>query len=128
MVTNLGGTLAAGDSFRLFSANSYGGHFASASLPPLVPGLYWDSSQLAVNGTVRVATAPALSVSFSGSWLSLLWPTGYTGWLLEGQTNPVSLGLSTNWSIVPGLTSNGLSVPLGSTNGSAFFRLVLPTP
>jgi autotransporter-associated beta strand protein len=128
VVSNLGGTLAAGDSFRLFSANSYGGHFASVSMPPLVPGLYWDSSQLAVNGTVRVATAPALSVSFSGSWLSLLWPTGYTGWLLEGQTNPVSLGLSTNWTLVPGLTSNGLSVPIAVSNGSVFFRLILSPP
>ena len=128
VVTNLGGTLAAGDSFRLFSAGSYSGHFASMSMPALAPGLYWDTSQLPVNGSVRVAALPALSVSLNGSWLNLLWPTGYMGWLLESQTNSSNVGLSTNWTIVPGLASNGQTFPIGLTNGSVFFRLILPTP
>jgi autotransporter-associated beta strand protein len=128
IVTNLGGTLAAGDSFRPFRASSYSGHFVSLTMPLLEPGLYWNTSQLLASGSVQVAALPTITLSPNGGWLNLLWPTGYSGWLLEGQTNPFPIGLSTNWAIVPGVTSNGLTIPIGLTNGSVFFRLILPTP
>ncbi len=54
-VQNIGtGILLAGDSFQLFSANTITGDFSSVVLPPLWPGLDWDSSTLAVDGTLRV--------------------------------------------------------------------------
>ena len=53
-VSNLAGTLAAGDSFMLFGATSYLGAFATINLPVLLPGLQWDASQLGVNGSIRV--------------------------------------------------------------------------
>ena len=46
-VTNLGGTLAAGDSFTLFQAGFIGGAFAAYDLPALAEGLRWKTSTLA---------------------------------------------------------------------------------
>jgi len=58
IVTNQGGnSFAAGDSFTLFSAPGYAGAFANVNLPPLPVGLLWDTSKLAVNGTLGVATS-----------------------------------------------------------------------
>ena len=58
VVSNLAGTLAAGDSFKLFNAGSYSGGFTTFLLPALGTGLAWNTSNLAVNGTVSViATA-----------------------------------------------------------------------
>src|SRR5205823_1363895 len=52
-VQNLGAALQNGDSFTLFSASSYSG-IPSVVLPPLTPPLIWDTSQLSVNGTIKV--------------------------------------------------------------------------
>jgi len=62
-VTNLAGPLAAGDVFPLFSAGGFTNTFAALQLPPPDAGLAWDTSQLAVNGTLRVLalTPPALA-------------------------------------------------------------------
>ncbi len=61
-ITNLGGALAAGDSFKLFDAASYSGSFAA--IVPAVPGdgLLWDTSTLASDGTLRVVTACGVSI------------------------------------------------------------------
>lgn len=57
-VTNLGGSLlAAGDTFTLFTASSYGGSFASFSLPVLPVGLVWDTSNLPTNGSMTISTS-----------------------------------------------------------------------
>jgi autotransporter-associated beta strand protein len=57
-VTNIGATaLAAGDSFNLFDASSFNGAFATLVLPPLPDGLTWDTTSLAVNGTIAVRIA-----------------------------------------------------------------------
>jgi fibronectin-binding autotransporter adhesin len=51
----------AGDSFKLFNADSYAGSFAA--IEPATPGagLMWDTSNLAVNGTLRVASTTPLA-------------------------------------------------------------------
>jgi rhamnogalacturonan endolyase len=55
-VTNSGGTtLAAGDSFNLFSASAYAGSFAGLVLPPLASGLVWNTNALNTSGTLSVA-------------------------------------------------------------------------
>jgi autotransporter-associated beta strand protein len=67
-VTNLAGTLAAGDSFKLFSAANYTGAFAAINLPPLVSGLAW-SNTLASDGMLQIVatTPPSISsVALSG--------------------------------------------------------------
>ena len=53
-VSLLTGTLAAGQSFQLFSAAAYAGNFSAFDLPALTGGLSWDTSTLAVDGTLRI--------------------------------------------------------------------------
>jgi autotransporter-associated beta strand protein len=62
-VTNLAGTFAAGQTFSLFSASSYSGSFSSVNLPSLGPSLGWDTSKLAVNGTISVAVTGTATVA-----------------------------------------------------------------
>jgi PKD repeat protein len=67
-VTNLAGTLAAGDSFILFSATAYSGSFDTLDLPALPPGLRWDTSLLAVNGSIQVVnSAPTVATPAAAS-------------------------------------------------------------
>jgi autotransporter-associated beta strand protein len=51
----LTGTLVGGEVFRLFSANTYAGSFATFELPTIPPPLSWDTTHLAVDGTLRVS-------------------------------------------------------------------------
>jgi hypothetical protein len=93
--------------------------------------LVWDVSTLATDGKLRVLSgAPSsptnIVISVAGNQLTLSWPSNYTGWTLQGQTNPPSVGLTTNWHDVPGsAATNRLTFPIGATNGSAFFRMIL---
>jgi len=58
IVTNLDGTLAPGDSFKIFYAANYNGTFITSNLPPLGTGLAWNMTTL-TNGTLSViATVP----------------------------------------------------------------------
>lgn len=56
-VNNIGATLLAGDSFDLFSG-TISGSFASTTLPTLLPGLSWDTSQLNTAGIIDVTAVP----------------------------------------------------------------------
>ena len=66
MVTNLAGTLAAGDNFKLFDAAHYSGSFAAIS--PATPGIgiIWDRSYLPVDGTLRVTNSNSPCIAFDG--------------------------------------------------------------
>jgi autotransporter-associated beta strand protein len=74
-VANLSGTLAAGDSFKLYDATSYGGAFSS--ITPATPGtgLVWDTSQLNTSGRLGVQTS---AVIITNNGLQLTWPGGGT--------------------------------------------------
>jgi autotransporter-associated beta strand protein len=55
IVSNAGETaLAAGDSFKLFAANSYNGAFTGVNLPILPAGLAWNTNSLNSAGLVSV--------------------------------------------------------------------------
>jgi hypothetical protein len=56
-VVNLSGTLAAGDSFKLYDATSYSGAFSAIIPSSPGAGLGWDTSSLTVDGTLKVVTA-----------------------------------------------------------------------
>ncbi len=53
-LVSIGGSLASGDSFKLFAAGTYNGAFASVVPPTPGPGQTWDLTQLAINGTLGV--------------------------------------------------------------------------
>ena len=57
-VTATGGAIAGGDSWDLFNATAFAGVFSSVNLPTLTGGLTWNTSQLAVNGTISVNSVP----------------------------------------------------------------------
>jgi autotransporter-associated beta strand protein len=54
VVSNADDPLQDGDIFHLFSAGNFTGQFGSVTLPALSPGLYWDTSTFAIDGTIRV--------------------------------------------------------------------------
>ncbi len=128
LATNSSDTLHVGDTFKLFSAASYAGAFATINYPVG----YTFTNRLAVDGTIAVLTAPVtvpttptnLTFSVTGGVLNLSWPAAYLGWSLQVQTNNLSNGLGTNWVTIPGselVTSTNL--PIVVTNGAVFYRM-----
>ena len=80
-----------------------------------------NSTQVSVRPTSSASVA--IGVTNAPDQLQFSWPADHTGWQLQAQTN----GLGTNWVNVAGsLPTNQMIVPLNSTNGSVFFRLVRP--
>lgn len=126
-VTNLGGTLAVGDQFTLFSPGSSASSFSSIIGSP-GPGLVYNFA----NGVLSVVTGPPLTPTnitahVSGNVLTLSWPASYLGWILQAQTNSLSVGISTNWFDVAGsgsVTSTNMTV--NPSNPTVFFRLRYP--
>ncbi len=76
VVTNLGGTLAAGDSFALFEAGSFGGAFDTYVLPALPSTLEWDTAGLAVNGILAVKVSAS---TYAGWAAGRSFPSGQEG-------------------------------------------------
>lgn len=128
-LTNLSGTLAAGDSFTLFAAG--GGITGSfASITPSSPGygLGWNTANLPVNGTISiVAVAPPprpiiTSVRLSGTTLTIQGTNGVANeqYMLLESTN-VALPV-TNWVPVETNTFDGsgdFSASVSTTNAPA---------
>ena len=72
-VTATGDPLVAGDLFDLFDAGSFSGAFTTFQLPALASGFSWSTSDLSVNGTIRVIPEPSVAVlAFSGCGLLLV--------------------------------------------------------
>jgi autotransporter-associated beta strand protein len=80
VVTNLGGTIVGGESYKIFDSGtaSYLNAFASIQLPQLGPGISWNTSQLNSSGTISVdgkliaplfggVSSSGSNVTFSGS-------------------------------------------------------------
>ena len=66
-----------------------------------------------------------LAFSRNGNQLDISWPTiaGH----LETQTNSLGAGLGNNWGTVPGSSAtNHVTVAIGQSNGSVFYRLSVP--
>ena len=117
---------------KLFDAAAFGvGTFTSFVLPALTGDLLWDTSKLATDGTLRVVapeppTSPTLAFQATGSSLTLSWPLDYWSYVLQGQTNATGNGLTGDWHLVPGVSSNTFTLPLDPAAGSLFFRLIKP--
>ena len=131
-VTNLAGTLAAGNSFQLFSAANYTNNFASVSGSP-GSGLAWKFNP--TNGVLSVVTGvntnpTNITAVVSGGNLALSWPSDHTGWRLLLQTNHLAQGISTNtndWTTVSGSAgTNQVNLTIDPTKPTEFYRLVYP--
>jgi autotransporter-associated beta strand protein len=121
VVTNTGAALHVGDTFTLFNNPVTGG----AGFRVVGAGVGWNN-QLGASGQIVVASTnlPTITSTFSGSTLTLSWPTAYLGW--QVQSNSVSL-TSTNWFIVPnsGGSANLVITP-SLARSNVFYRLVQP--
>jgi autotransporter-associated beta strand protein len=83
VVTNLAGSLAAGDSFKLFDAANYTGSFSAIMPTSPGSGLWWDTNSLASSGTLRVAGPPQPAITsvalLSGTNLVISGTNGTSG-------------------------------------------------
>ncbi|MCI0746009.1 MAG: autotransporter-associated beta strand repeat-containing protein [Verrucomicrobia subdivision 3 bacterium] len=128
------GTLAAGDSFKLFDAPSYSGSFTSIVPATPGPGLAWNTTTLASDGTLRIAMGgqpqigpPALAggnLVFSGTGGT---PNG-TYYVLSATNIALPLG---TWTRIATNTFDGngdfsVSTPINLGTPQRFF--VLETP
>ena len=128
-LTQLGRAPVVSDTFKLFSATTYAGTFASISPAAPGAGLAWNTNTLAIDGTLRIASLapPNIGVQVAGNQLSLSWPSANAGWHLQAQTNSIGVGLSTNWVDVPASgTTNLVIMTINPANGSVFYRLISP--
>lgn len=125
-----GDALAIGDKFTLFTAPVPADAFSSVTLPSAGGGLAFKNN-LATDGTIEVisggepAERPQLSIARSANEITISWPAAYTSYLLRGQTNSTSVGISAgNWGPVSGVVGNQVTIPINSANGVAFFQLI----
>jgi autotransporter-associated beta strand protein len=129
MLTNVAGLPAVGAVYKLFTAGTYAGAFTSIVSADAIT---YDTSKLAVDGTVKVlslvSTTPVIiQMTNSSGALTLSWPADHIGWELQAQTNPITIGISNNWAVVPGsTTTNQVILPIDKANGAVFLRLLLP--
>jgi hypothetical protein len=132
VVSNQAGSLAPGDSFKLFNATIYSGGFSAISPATPGAGLVWNTNQLTTSGTLLVTsgvntTSTNITFTSSSTNLHLSWPSDHLGWRLLGQTNPPGAGLGTNWFTVPNSTNTtSINIPINTNVGSVFYRLTYP--
>lgn len=123
-VTNLGGALALGDHFTLFTPGTSSSSFSGIVGSP-GPGLAYSFA----NGVLSVVNGPSpnptnITFSVSGNILKLSWPQDHLGWVLQVQTNSLSVGLSTNWVNVPGSASvTSTNITITPASQTVFYRL-----
>jgi fibronectin-binding autotransporter adhesin len=124
-LTNISGTLAANDTFKLFNAANYAGSFAN--IVPATPGsgLTWNTNNLTVNGTLSITGAAGpttnaniLSVKLSGNNL-LIHGTNNNG----GQNFHYAVLSSTN---IATPLSNWTSVVTNPFNADGTFDYSTP--
>jgi autotransporter-associated beta strand protein len=84
-LTNVAGTFAAGDAFKLFYGATYSGVFLN--LTPVIPALNlaWNTNTLTADGTLRIVSAPTARPRITGSAnsggsLILSGTNGVPGW------------------------------------------------
>lgn len=84
-----------------------------------------DDGQVRISKDVAVTAVarPIISLLLISGAMRLTWPAG-GNWVLQGQTNPATVGLSSDWTTIPA-ASNPVVIPIDSNIGSAFYRLWL---
>jgi hypothetical protein len=89
---------------------------------------FGEGTNSAQVSALPTSSAPTqLGFATLGNQLQLNWLADHTGWQLQSQTNSLASGIGTNWvNISSSAQTNQMSVPLSTTNGAVFFRLVRP--
>lgn len=99
------------------------------------PGVYNSvngAPYLTGTGSLLVPAAVAgyptnISFSVSGNTLGISWPATHLGWILQSQTNSLSIGLKTNWVDVAGSSAiTQTNITINPAMPTMFFRLRNP--
>lgn len=107
--------LPAGETVHGFGQDASGELYAMAT----------DTPPNGNGGVVYKLASMRLTAHVTGNTLDLAWPVA--GGRLQTQTNGPGSGISANWVTVSGSTAtNHVIVPLAPSNGSVFYRLVVP--
>lgn len=86
-----------------------------------------STNSLSVTARPVSATPTPLSLNLVSGQLQFNWSADHTGWRLQSQTNNLATGLGTNWvTVANSSNTNQMILPMNTTNGSVFFRLVYP--
>jgi fibronectin-binding autotransporter adhesin len=130
-VTGIGGAYVAGDIFKLFAAATYiPSSFDAVNLPV---GVTWNTSQLGVDGTIRVVSVArpqinSITPGAGGSFaLAFSGPAGnnYRVW---GSTNLASVPITSTWTLLTnglfGVSGTATFVDTTATNYPARFYLI----
>ncbi len=136
-VTNLGGSLTAGQRFKLFNAGSLDGSFSALHLPSLGTNLVWNTAAL-TNGELvvaRGAVAPRVGqVSLTGTNLVFGGSGGAADDNYSVLASPDVAAPLTNWSVIGTGTfdvngnfifTNPIDLPSGGVV-RRFYRLLIP--
>jgi autotransporter-associated beta strand protein len=136
LITNVSSVLLTnGATFKLFDAAARSGSFDNVVSRTPNQIVTWDTSRLPVDGTITVVQSistqpPNITAIPSGGVLAISWPADHLGWRLLGETNSLSMGLTTNaadWFSVPDSAStNAVYLNIDPANGAVFYRLVYP--
>lgn len=147
----------AGNNLQLFgnSAGAFpignAGKNTTNAYPVIIPpspnyptlGLRWDpitdlypDAAFPLGGQIDIlgVAVNSTNVTFNPSFLhgtnivaDLQWPADHTGWRLQTQTDPLTVGISTNWTDVFGSTlTNEMVFTNVITTNCVFYRLVYP--
>jgi hypothetical protein len=127
---------AAGSSFNLLNYTSETGVlFTNAIVFPAAGYLTWQTNYTATTFVLSVLAHVATNTTPTNLFISTLnttnvivqWPGDHTGWSVQAQTNPATMGISTNWAALAGASvTNQFVMPLNKTNGTVFFRMRYP--
>jgi hypothetical protein len=128
-----------GDEFwNYLPPNEYVNVTDNPTIPVMDPptpglGLLWDVSNFKNVGVITVGEAPyatnavPLVTSWTSTNVTLSWPTNHTGWELQTQSNPLDVGLSTNWTLVSGSKeTNLMSFTISTDEETRLYRLAYP--
>ncbi len=123
-----------GSSFDLLNYTSESGVlFTNTALPA---AFTWQTNYNPTAFALSVVARPAFTNTASTNLfisnlnqtnLYLAWPGDHTGWQLQAQTNPLAVGLSTNWFAVSDSSlTNEIFMPIDATKPTVFFRMIYP--
>lgn len=131
LIINLTGNLNGREVFHLFNAASYSGSFSYIQLPTLPAALSWDTSQLAVDGTLRLTSGVSIesaSLGSGGVFQLIGNGTASQPYRILATTN-LSLPI-TNWVEVGSGTLSGTPFNFTDTNAPGlqqrYYMLVSP--
>ncbi|HEX3800105.1 MAG TPA: glycosyl hydrolase family 28-related protein [Verrucomicrobiae bacterium] len=133
---NVKQSLANGGPYTLIASNLSALSFTNTGLSNGITYYYEVTATNTFGESAAAGPASARPVSLSPPQLGTVvgngtiqfsWGTDHTGWRLQMQTNSLGSGFSSTWVDVPGATNaNQITIPVNSSSGTAFFRLVYP--